>query len=243
MLPKRFGAAGTVLLATTLAAGLACSGFAADSPLAGRWEGTVQTPGMPVTLVLDLGHGAAGEWAGSAVFPGFGVKGAPLKDVTVKDSEASFTVLSAMGDPKLTVRVVADGTLSGSYEQGGHTVPVSLKRAGAAQIDFPKPSTPIRKELEGRWEGALDFGGFKMRLGLKLASGAKGLAEGQLIMHDSGDYAAPIDLITQDGDKLEMRVAAVNFGYEGLISRSNEEFRGILRIGAFEYPLVWLRSK
>lgn len=243
MLPRRLGVARTVVIGAMMAASLATSASALPSTLGGRWEGAVQIPGSPVVIVLDLEQSAAGVWVGSAIFPGFGVKGAPLKDLAAQDSEFSGSVKSAMGEPKLIARLTADGTLSGSYEQAGHRLPMSLKRAGVAQVDLPKQSTAIRKELEGGWESLLDLGAFKMRLGLKLANGGQGWAEGQLIMIDSGNSAAPVDLISQTGDKLELSIAAVNFGYEGLISRSNDELKGILRVGSLEFPLIWLRAK
>jgi len=243
MLPRGLGRTGRVVLAAALAAGTASSAMAAERSLAGRWEGTAQIPGASVAIVVDLEESAVGGWVGSVIFPGFGVKGAPLKDLTVKDAEFSCTVKNAMGEPRLSARLAADGTLAGNYEQAGHSAPLSLKRTGAAQVDLPKQSTAIRKELEGGWEGLLDLGAFKMRLALKLSSGEKGQAEGQLIMLDSGNYTTPVDLISQTGDKLELNIASVNFGHEGLISRSNEELRGILRAGSLEFPLIWRRAR
>ena len=243
MLPRCYGAAAILVFAAAMAASPVSSAAAANSPLAGRWEGTVQGPGSSFTMVLDLDKDSTGQWAGSAIFPAFGVKGAPLKDVTVKDSEISFSVRSAMGDPKLTGRLAADGVLSGTYEEAGHSVPFSLKRAGVAQVDYPRPCTPIRKEVEGRWESLLDIGAFKLKLGFKMTSGAKGLAEGEFTMIDPGNFSVPMDLISQDGDRLELIVASLNFGYEGLISKSNDEMKGILRMGSLEFPLVWQRTK
>ena len=215
---------------------------AQDAALAGRWEGEIQSPAAPIAMVLDIARTTSGGWVGSAIFPAFGVKGAPLKDLSVDGRALACTVKNVMGGPKLAARLAGDGVLAGTYEQAGHTLQLSLKRVGEPQVDLPRPSTSIQKALEGGWQGLLDMGAFKMRLGLKLANGEEGPATGQLILLDSGDYTSTVELISQDGDNLELGVPAVNFGYEGRFDKANGEVRGILRVGSLEVPLVWHRS-
>ena len=231
-----------MMFLATLAASPAYSSAAAAAGLAGRWEGMIQTPAAPIVVVLDIAKTSEGGWVGSAIFPAFGVKGAPLKDLSVDGPALAFTVKSAMGEPKVAARLAEDGTLAGTYEQAGHSLQLSLKRVGEPQVDLPRPSTSIQKALEGGWQGLLDMGAFKMRLGLKLANGEEGPATGQLILLDSGDYTSTVELISQDGDNLELGVPAVNFGYEGRFDKANGEVRGILRVGSLEVPLVWHRS-
>lgn len=212
------------------------------SPLAGRWEGTAQTAGSPIVIVLDLAQAGGGAWIGSAIFPQLGVKGAPLKDLSVDATAMAGTVKSALSEPKITAKLADDGTLAGSFEYAGHNLHLSLKRSGESQVDIPRPSTAIKNELEGKWQGTLDLGGFKMRLGLELANGDKGFATGKLIMIDSGNYAAPIDLIAQNGDSFELTVPAVNFGYEGRFDKPSGEVRGVLWAGPLQIPLAWRRT-
>lgn len=230
------------MLATALAAGLASSGLAADSALAGRWEGTAQTAGSPIVIVLDLAKTGGGAWVGSAIFPQFGVKGAPLKDLSVEATALACTVKGALADPKFTAKLAEDGTLSGGFEFSGNNLHLSLKRVGEPQVDLPRPSTAIQKQLEGNWQGTLDLGGFKMRLGLELANGDKGFATGKLIMLDSGNYAAPVELIVQNGDSFELGVPAVNFGYEGRLDKPSGEVRGVLWAGPMQVPLAWRKT-
>jgi hypothetical protein len=119
---------------------------------------------------------------------------------------------------------------------------LSFKRVGEAQVDYPRQSTAIQKELEGGWQGVLDVGAFKMRLGLKLSNAEKGLAAGQLILLDSGNYSPTVEWISQERDNLELSVPAVNLGYEGRFDKASGEVRGVLRAGSLELPLVWRRS-
>src|SRR5450432_1857272 len=81
----------------------------ADEPAAGRWEGSAQIPGRELKLIVDLARDGGG-WSGSIIVPGFGVKGAPLKDVTLNGSDLSFAINGALGGqnvepPKFTARV------------------------------------------------------------------------------------------------------------------------------------------
>jgi hypothetical protein len=233
MFHRRFCAAVSI----TLFAGLFAS--AAPAIPAGRWEGSVQTPSAPIVIVLDLESAGGSSWMGSAIFPAFGVKGAPLKDIKVEGAAFACTVKSAMGEPKITAKLAEDGTLSGTYEQGGHSLPVSFKRVGDAQVDLPRRSTPIQKELEGEWRSVLVVGDFKMQLVLKLDNPAQAAASGSLSM--SGGQPMPVEFIAQQGDGLELTVPAANFGYEGRFDKSGDELKGVLRAGSLELPLAWHR--
>src|SRR5689334_24996212 len=97
----------------------------ASEPAAARWEGAVQIPGRELRIVIDLAQDSGGQWIGSAIVPGFGVKGAPLSDIAVKDSQVSFSVKGALGGPKFTGHLSAAGVLTGDYEQAGNTAPVT----------------------------------------------------------------------------------------------------------------------
>jgi hypothetical protein len=243
MLHRCIRAAGILMLAAFCSAAAAGSDAAPTASLAGRWEGAAaNVAGAHIAIVLDIGKSSEGGWAGSAVFPGFGVKGVPLGDLSVDASAVTFTVKNAMGKPKCAARLLEDGTLSGTYEQAGNNLHLSLKRVGEAQVDYPRPSTAIRKEMEGGWQGVLDVGAIKMRLGLKLANSAKGPATGQLILLDSGNYSPAVEWISQERDNLELSVPAINFGYEGRFDKASGEVRGVLRAGSLELPLVWRRS-
>jgi hypothetical protein len=104
MLHRCWCAAGTLLLALAIAANAASPG-APGYTLAGRWEGAIQTPAAPIAIVLDIARtsdakASDGGWAGSAIFPAYGVKGAPLKDLSVQEQAVAFTVKDAPGRSK-----------------------------------------------------------------------------------------------------------------------------------------------
>jgi len=49
--------------------------------------------------VIDLAQSSDGKWSGSAILPGFGIKGAPLADLSVTDSAVNFSLAGVFGDP------------------------------------------------------------------------------------------------------------------------------------------------
>ena len=90
----------------------------------GRWEGSIQIPGSEFPLIVDLDQVAGQTWAGSIIIPGLGVKGAPLTDLSIGDSEISFTIKAALasertGPAKFKGRVTSPGQLTGRFSAGG----------------------------------------------------------------------------------------------------------------------------
>ena len=51
--------------------------------------------------MIDLAK--SGEtWSGSAIVPGFGLKGTPLAGIAMQGDRISFTLKGALGEPKFT---------------------------------------------------------------------------------------------------------------------------------------------
>jgi hypothetical protein len=83
-----------VLIATTAA--WSCE---AAQDAAGRWSGRAQIPGRDVPLVIDLAKDPAGAWIGSMIMPGLDVKGAPLENIHVGESDVAFDTGDTFGAP------------------------------------------------------------------------------------------------------------------------------------------------
>ncbi len=52
-------------------------------------------PGSRMKLIIDLAQNDEGAWIGSVIIPGLNVKGTPLMDIAVKNSEMSFAIKSS----------------------------------------------------------------------------------------------------------------------------------------------------
>jgi hypothetical protein len=228
-----------VLLATVAFASMAAE---LPSPIFGRWEGTVQIPGRPFTLVIDLSSDQTGKWAGSVIVPGFNVKGAPLADlaVAVKDTDIAFVIRGVLGNPSVKGRLV-DGAIQGEFAEGGNSAPVLLHRIGDAQVDLPPKSTPVRHELEGLWTGSLVYASHEFRVKLTLKNGGNG-AGATLVLTREKDFPLTIGLVQEDGSTLTIQTEDGQESVDAKFDTAKGEIRGAMQIGGAEVPLLLLKE-
>jgi hypothetical protein len=224
-----------VLLATVAFASMAPE---SPSPISGRWEGTVQIPGRPFTLIIDLSWDQTGKWAGSVIVPGFNVKGAPLSDlaVAVKDTDIAFVIRGVLGNPSVKGRLV-DGAIQGEFAEGGNSAPVLLHRIGDAQVDLPPKSTPVRHELEGLWTGSLVYASHEFRVKLTLKNGGNG-AGATLVLIREKDFPLTIGLVQEDGSTLTIQTEDGQESVDAKFDTAKGEIRGAMQIGGAEVPLL-----
>jgi hypothetical protein len=214
----------------------------AAEPVAARWEGIVRVPGREVRLVLDLAQDSAGRWTGSAILPDRGIKGAPLSNMSVHDSEVSATVPGVWGDPRIVARLAADGSLAGELRQGGNTAPLALKRTGPPQVDPPRRSTPVPKELEGEWQGEMTVRGNPVRVKVTLANRAGEGAVAKLLLSGRRETARDIDLVTEQSGLLTLEVFAAGMTIEGRVRKESGEIAGTYEQGPIEAGLKLHRA-
>jgi hypothetical protein len=206
------------------------------SPLSGRWEGTVQIPGRPFTLIVDLSSDQNGKWVGSIIVPGFNVKGAPLSDLVVKDTDVAFVVHEALGKPTVKGHFV-DGAIEGEFAEGGNSAPVLLHRVGDAQVDLPPKSTPVRRELEGLWTGSLVYASHEFQVKLTLKNGENG-ATATFVLTREKDFPLTIGWVQEDGSALTMQTTDGEETVDAKVDTARGEIRGAMQIGGAEVPLL-----
>jgi len=221
-------------ISLVIAAGILCR---ASEPAAARWEGAVQIPGLELRVVIDLAQDSQGQWVGSATVPGFGVKGAPLTGIAIKDSDVTFAMKGALGEPRFKGQLTANGSLTGEYQQAGNTAPFTLQKTGPPQVDPPRESTAVRKEMAGEWQGTMTYAGNEIRVRLKLENQSSGKATGQFVFVGKKENVFPIDLVTQEADMLTVDLIAIGVSYEGRLQKGEKEIVGTFHQGAMEIPL------
>jgi hypothetical protein len=211
----------------------------APGKLAGHWEGSIQTPGQPLAIAIDVFAADNGKWEGTITIPAQNVKGLPLTAVTLKGAIAEFGLQGVPGEPRFLGTISTDGKeLSGDYTQGGATMPFALVWKREATRDPIPTSTPITSDFEGTWEGALDVGGKTLRLVLTLSS-AEGKAVGSLVSVDQGGARIPVASTRQNGPHLALDVRAIGAKYEGDLK--DGQIAGIWSQGPGNLPLVFKR--
>jgi len=225
-----------------LAATLPCI---AAEPLAGRWEGTIQIPGNLLPVVVDLTSTKDSGWIGSVIIPGLGAKGVPLKDITVKGSEATFSLKKGAGqglEATFKTHLASDGTLAGEFVQAGNTAPVELKQVGAAQVEEPPHSTLVSKEAQGEWQGEYQLSGYPRHVTLKLTNNA-GRAAAEFVVVGKRVNNLPVDLVTQEGTLLSIYSHETAITFEGRLAKDAREISGTLSQGPVDVPLVLRRKE
>ncbi len=211
---------------------------------AGHWEGVLKAPNQDVALTLDLAKNQKGEWVGTMSMPAQGAQDIPLSDIRVEQDSVHFAMLKSPGAPVLDGKLSADGkAISGTFAAGGQSVPFEVKRTGEASIKAAPPSTPLTKEFEGNWEGALEAGGQQLRLMLKLSRAADGTGAGSLTSVDQGNVEIPIGAITQKDKSLQFDIHAINGSYSGTLSGDGTQITGTWTQAGSSAPLSFKKAK
>jgi uncharacterized protein len=171
-----------------------------------------------------------------------GLKGFPLSAISVQNDAVTFAMKGVPGDPLFTGTVSTDAkTLSGTFSQGGGSVPFTLTRTGEAKFEPLPKSTAVGKDLEGSWEGTLNADGTLLRLTVKLSNQPDGTATGMLISVDQNGVEIPIAAVVQTNSHLTLHVPSVVGRYEG--DFKDGELTGQWTQGPKTWPLVFKRSK
>ena len=222
---------------------LAC---AATQGPEGRWEGRIKIPGSEQPVVIDLATAGDG-WIGSIIFPGLGIKGAPLSNIVTTPGGVAFDIVTILGTPTFGPahfdgRLDASGAAGGEMRQGGNVAPFSLTRTGAAQVDVPLRSTPIRRALEGQWSGEFELGGYPRHVTMTLVNHADGVATAALVVVGKQTTNVPVDRVAEEGAFITIESNANQVTFEGRLIEESDEIKGTFRLGPFELPLALRRS-
>lgn len=219
--------------------------LAAD--LAGRWEGSIQIPGAPQRIVIDLLPARGGGWVGSIILPGRGVKGAPLRGLQVTERTVRAQLADAFAAPvdpapQLALAAQTDGSLAGEFRLAGNTAPVSLRRAGEAQVDAPPPATAVTPQIAGTWVGRYELGGVPRQVTLRVANEASGLATGEIVIVGKRTSTLKVDRVVQGREFVMFEVGAANFRIEGRFTTPDGSIDGQMSQGPYEAPIVLRRA-
>lgn len=118
---------------------------------AGHWEGSIEAPGQPLVVMVDLAE-TDGAWSGTIDIPAQGANDLPLSDLNVDvDSGAvRFTISGVPGEPTFE-GTLAGGEITGEFSQGPARLPFKLGRdavevATPSRPQEPKPPLPYDEE-------------------------------------------------------------------------------------------------
>jgi len=216
-------------------------------PPEGRWEGQVEIPGNELRLVVDLAQGSGGAWSGSIVIPGLGIKGVALSNIVATDTDVSFDLGKVLGSPTqgpaiFDAHLTSPDRVTGEMRQAGNVAKFALARSGQAHVEASPRSTPVGRDLEDRWIGEYELGGYPRHVTLALENHAAAGASAKLVIIGKATNDIPVDLVVQNGDSLRIESQATGIAFEGRIGNGASEIRGTIELGSIELPLVLRRG-
>jgi hypothetical protein len=211
----------------------------------GHWDGGIQTPEMSISIQVDLTRNSAGQLAGTISVPPQNLKGLPLVIESAEGRTINFRFKGAPGN-RLFQGVIAEdcASISGDFIQSGYSMPFTLSRQGAAEIEAPIRSAAISKELEGPWSATLEGNyqnGIPRKIFLTLSNQPDGTSTGSVFNPGDG-LEISIAAITQNASSVTLDLRAVSGSYSGKINPEGTELVGTFIQGTAVLPLIFRRA-
>ena len=225
--------------------------YAQEPTPQGRWEGSIQTPGQALGIIVDLAQPSGGDWAGKISIPMQGLSDFTLSNVKVDGAEVSFAMKGVPGSPRFSGKLSEDGQrLSGDFSQGAGNFPFKLERKGdvdPAKVAAQKPPPPPIEAipgvgLAGIWLGRLEAGQVSLRLLFRIAAGEQGDLTGTLDSLDQGAMGLKISRIRFEDKSVRLKLNAPPASFEGTISDDGSEIVGQWKQGGRSTPLTIKRQ-
>lgn len=231
----------TVLTATIGFAQAPASAPAAADPT-GHWEGTVDVPGMPLAIEVDITKNAAGALTGTFGQPAQSVRGLPLTTVTADGRTVTFVLKAGPAPSTFKGTLSEDGkTMEGTLDQAGRSLPFKVTRTGDAVVMAAPKNAAVAREFEGTWNGTIDAGARQMRVILTMANQADGTATGSIASPDGSGMEIPIGM-TQKDKTLTVDVPSIGGSFVGTINADGTELSGTWTQAAGSAPLVFKKA-
>ena len=201
---------------------------AKPSDIDGTWSGTLDAGGMKLPTVFHIASMADGLTA-TVDSPSQGALGIPVNSVT-RDGATLKLDIKAVGATFEGKISQARDAIDGTFTQRGASLPLALKREAA------KPS-----DIDGTWQGTLDYGQMTLRLVAHIANTADGLTI-SLESPDQGPGAIPAS-ITRNGATIKLDIKAVDAAFEGKLNPGLDAIDGTFTQHGSPLPLTLKRVK
>ena len=228
-----------IMVALFIAASVATRAQHSSDP-SGHWQGVLQTPSMEVPFDLDLAKDASGQFSGTLSVPAQKIKGLPLTKVAVDGTAVNF---QARSDQPFTGALSDDRqSITGEVLISGTSLPFTLTRTGAAQIQAPRRSAALSKQLEGTWTATLIVEGMPHQLVMTLVNHPDGSASGRIVNEGEGGIELPITIV-QQGSAVTIETLPVASTVTATLNETGTELDGTIAQGSVTAHVTFRRPK
>ena len=230
----------TLIVATLCVAASAGGRAQQTADPSGHWQGALQAPAMQVPFDLDLAKDAAGRFSGTLSVPAQKITGLPLTKVAVEGTTLNF---QARSDQPFS-GVLSDDrqSITGEFLISGNSLPFALTRTGAAQIEAPRKSAALSKQLEGTWTATLIVEGMAHQLVMTLVNHPDGSASGRIVNEGEGGLELPIAIV-QQGSAVTIETLPVASTVTATLNESGTSLDGTIAQGSATAHVTFRRSK
>lgn len=167
-------------------------------PPTGPWSGAIELPGGALPLQVDFRN--EGAWTGALSIPAQGLKGFPLADLKAEGSQVRFRLAGLPGDPAFRGQLQPDGSLKGTFTQGGQGFPLTLKPGALPTAPVPPAAPRSPEDREVVFPG---FNGVALKGSVRAAQGHGHFA---VLMAGSGptdrDWSNPLIQDPRTGQRI-----------------------------------------
>ncbi|HWZ43418.1 MAG TPA: alpha/beta fold hydrolase [Candidatus Saccharimonadales bacterium] len=190
--------------------------------LGGDWQGTLDTGGGQLRLVLHIAETSDGGFQATLDSVDQSAPGIPVTSMSLQGGKLTFAVGAVGGS--YDGMVSADGALiEGTWTQG-RPLPLIFRRAF-------KPS-----DIDGIWQGTLATGAAKLRLRFHIVTGPNGTSAA-LDSVDQGALGLPLTF-DRDGNSIKMEMKQIGGRYSGTLNRDKGTIDGTWIQGRGPWPLA-----
>lgn len=207
--------------------------------LAGAWTGTLDVaPQLQLRILLTITEAADGTLKAHFASPDQGPTEYPVVAIERKDNVLTFTVPAIGGsytgkiDPKAP-------SIDGEWAQVGKKF--ALKLTPAKPGSLGPPVAPA--ELAGLWQGALEVGGNRLRLVLRVEKGREG---DRLVPYldspDQGARGIPVTAISLKQGALTFECKGIGGSYKGKLDAAGQSIDGSWSQGGPSIPLILMKT-
>jgi len=218
--------ASLALLAAILTSSTVALGAPATNGIIGNWLGTLDTGAAKLRVLFKITQTSGGVLTAKMDSLDQGAHDMPVSGITLKDNTVRLEVKAVQG--------VYDGTLdeaakkmTGTWQQGGHSLPLTLERhEGAVEAAAPEKLSPedlaankqAAQKLAGVWNGTLAAGTASFRLKVRITKTAAGTATGTIQSLDQGAKDIPLSAITCKEGVVHFEARGIGAHYDGTLS-------------------------
>jgi hypothetical protein len=105
---------------------VAAVAFAADDAVVGDWEGMISGGGGSIRIIFHIMAGEDGALTATLDSPDQGASGVPFTSVEYADGTLKLVLAAAQASYEGTL--TEDGTLAGTWSQGGGAIELNMSR-------------------------------------------------------------------------------------------------------------------